>query len=66
MSLVIVNLLFVMCICPSHLVFLFYVCLKLTINIISILGDNEGKKFRKQFMVSDVWFLSSNEMIIVN
>jgi len=61
----IVNLLIFMCNCPSHIVFVFYVYLKPTIYFICILTDDEGTQVRKQLTLNDVWFLSSNERILV-
>jgi len=54
-----------MCNCPSHIVFVFYVCLKLTIYFTCILIDDEGTQVRKQLTLNDVWFLSPNERILV-
>ena len=61
----IVNLLIFMCNCPSHIVFVFYVCLKLTIYFTYILIYDEGTQVRKQLTLNDVWFLSPNERILV-
>jgi len=56
---------FFMCNYPSYIVFVLYVCLKLTKYFTCILTDNEGIQVRKQLTLNDVWFLSPNERILV-
>jgi len=53
----IVNLLiYYMCICPSHILYVFYVCLKLTIYFTCILTNNEDTQVRKQLTLNVVSF----------
>ena len=66
MIIVVVNFLLFMCIFPTHIIFVFYVCLKLTINFTFFLTNNEGTKVRKQLTIDDISFLSVDDRIFVN